>query len=130
MNVKSYLGPQFTLEYDVFQPDGAYPLGLFLYVGNDRSQIFTNATSSEFQGPVRFAGSLSEAAHNSYNGHWHHIAIAYKKPQIKVYVDQNRVLVVPDTQIAPDSVGFGGIGAQDHPLVFRNVRIASGGSMN
>jgi outer membrane protein OmpA-like peptidoglycan-associated protein len=130
VKLKSYLGPEFTVEYDVFQAPGAYGLSVFFFQGGDRSQLSTSASESEFQGPVRFAGSLPEAARGSYEGKWHHIAISYRKQQIKVYVDQNRVLVVPDTKMVPDSIGMGGIGSQDHPLVFRNIRIASGGSMN
>jgi hypothetical protein len=38
---------------------------------------------------------------------WHHVAIACKNHQLKVYVDQYRVLVVPDTKDDFYSLGFG-----------------------
>jgi outer membrane protein OmpA-like peptidoglycan-associated protein len=52
-------------------------------------------------------------------------------PGDKIYIDQYRVLVVPDTgDFKPATVAFGGIGDSDNPLVFKNVRVASGGGMN
>src|SRR5579875_1909821 len=49
---------------------------------------------------------------------------------MKVYFDQYRVLYVPDTKFAPQSITFGGDPRPNTPVVFRNVRIASGGGMN
>ena len=54
----------------------------------------------------------------------------YRKPQMKIYVDQYRVLTVPDAKFAPQSLVFEGIGDQEKPITFRNVRVASGGGMN
>ena len=61
---------------------------------------------------------------------WHHAALAFKKNQMKCYIDQYRVLVIPDVGFQPKSVRFGGIGSPEAPLIFKNVRIASGGGMN
>jgi OmpA-OmpF porin, OOP family len=76
---------------------------------------------------AEYKGSSAE----DFNDKWHHAAIAWKKNQVKVYIDQYRALVVPDTgDFKPASVAFGGIGDSDTPIVFKNVRIASGGGMN
>src|ERR1051326_7795855 len=54
-----------------------------------------------------------------------------KGNQIKCYVDQYRVLVMPDLGGAKISkVQVGGIGGTETPLVITNFRIASGGNMN
>src|SRR4030095_128742 len=50
--------------------------------------------------------------------------------QIKVYLDEQRVLVVPNSNISPASVGFGGIGDQEKPIIIKSIRIAEGGGMN
>jgi OmpA-OmpF porin, OOP family len=47
-----------------------------------------------------------------------------------VYVDQFRVLSVPDMHNKFSSIAAGGIGDPDHPLVYTNFRVASGGNMN
>ena len=61
---------------------------------------------------------------------WHHCAMIFKNGQLKCYVDQYRVLVMPNTNIAPTSFGFEGIGNQDNPIIFNNFRLAAGGNMN
>jgi outer membrane protein OmpA-like peptidoglycan-associated protein len=72
----------------------------------------------------------NSAAIDNFYDKWHHLAIAYKDKQIKVYADQNRVLVVPDCECTPAWVQFGGIGSSDNPMKFTNVKIAEGGGMN
>src|SRR6185437_1897998 len=67
----------------------------------------------------------------AYKNTWHHIAIAVKGSQLKLYEDQYRVLVIPDMgAFKADTLGFGGIGDADNPIIFKNVRIATGGGMN
>jgi outer membrane protein OmpA-like peptidoglycan-associated protein len=61
---------------------------------------------------------------------WHHAALAYKSGQIKCYVDQYRVLVIPQCGFMPQAVLFGGIGSKVTPVCFTNVRITTGGNMN
>ena len=76
-------------------------------------------------------GSLpKDAQYDAYMERWHHIAIAYKNQQLKVYIDQNRAIVVPNCHCKPVSVRLGGIGQQEHPIKFTNVRIANGGNQN
>ena len=67
---------------------------------------------------------------NNFDNKWHHVAIAFKNHQLKVYIDQNRTLAVPDTKEDYQSVTFAGIGSEQSPIIFKNVRIASGGNMN
>jgi outer membrane protein OmpA-like peptidoglycan-associated protein len=73
--------------------------------------------------PASFGG-------DDFHDAWHHVAVAVKGTQLKVYVDQYRVLVVPDSGISVKNLELGGIGSQDHPLIFTNFRLASGGGMN
>jgi OOP family OmpA-OmpF porin len=61
---------------------------------------------------------------------WHHIAIAYKNNQVKVYVDQYRVLVAPNLGTKPHAFDIEGIGDVNTPIIIANVRVANGGGMN
>ncbi len=127
IKVKSYLTDQFTLEFDymtggdqngvnVFfeqaDPDGAQII-VFGENGNVKTSYFQNELSGEYNGD--FNASI-----------WHHCAMAYKSHQIKCYVDQNRVLVIPNCGFTPTGIKMGGI-AQ---LRFKNVKLADGGGMN
>lgn len=134
MTNKTYLGPQFTIEYDTFFEAGAYPTLVFLETGDNESIISVNDSEADYSNGAdsySLSGSLPTAiSSDNYHDKWHHIAIAAKNKQLKVYVDQYRVLTVPDMHTQPESMRMGGIGAQDTPLIFRNVRVASGGGMN
>ncbi len=132
----SYLGDTFTIEFDMYPKAGGFEKVICfvrgkdgdddkeanLEVGHDTAlNGLDNDLSSEYKG-----GSSEDFVNK-----WHHAAIAWKSGQLKIYIDQYRVLVVPDTgKFKPASVAFGGIGDADNPIVFKNVRVASGGGMN
>ncbi len=128
----SYLTDPFTVELDYFI-QREHPRGIHVFfmcadkrrVGiefGERGQVSTSYFPREFSN--NFPGEEDLA------GKWHHAAIIFKNGQMKCYVDQYRVLILPNTQITPVSVKFGGIGGQDAPIIFKNIKIASGGSMN
>ncbi|HTV10152.1 MAG TPA: OmpA family protein [Candidatus Aquilonibacter sp.] len=132
MKTKAYLSDQFTVEYDLYANPGAYALIVEMENGGESAhyQVGRSDASYEADG-VHLEGALPPAIRDdAFDNKWHHIAVVYRKPQMKIYVDQYRVLTVPDAKFAPQSVVFEGIGDQEKPITFRNVRIASGGGMN
>jgi OmpA-OmpF porin, OOP family len=142
MSNRSYLGNEFTIEFDTYMGNtSTYPMMVFFRLPNNESDadasITLNKTEVSFDNTIEganshsFSGNLPAAiADDIYLAKWHHIAIGYKNNQLKIYVDQYRVLSVPDAKIAPGSITFGGLGAQDAPLIFSNVKVAQGGSQN
>ncbi|MFI5156314.1 MAG: OmpA family protein [Chitinophagales bacterium] len=133
---KSYLGNQFTVEYDVYNPEnGAYGLMVFFRDGEANElanvQVAPGEAAYSYTESRNLNASLpAEIKDENFMNHWHHVAIAYNNKQIKVYVDQFRVLTVPDGDIAPLTLGIEGIGDQNNPIIFKNFRVASGGNMN
>ena len=127
MMQQSYLSGQFTVEFDYVAGGDFNGVNLFFaqadpnagqYIafkenGNVATSYFQNELSAEYKG-------------NFAAGAWHHCAVAYKDHQIKCYVDQNRVLVIPNCGFTPTGIKLGGI-AQ---LKFKNVKLAEGGGMN
>ena len=132
VKTKTYLGPQYTIEYDTFGTSGSYPLIVFLTSGDSTAEVKSGFSEAEYNTEgVSLSGTLPAAIRGeSYENHWHHIALAIKNHQLKVYVDQYRVLTVPDMKFTAEAFKVGGIGDQEHPIVFRNIRVASGGGMN
>ena len=58
---------------------------------------------------------------------WHHIAVAYKDKQMKIYLDQNRIYVIPEVKDA----GLNKFGVRvAGKCVVTNIRLAQGGGMN
>ncbi len=138
MKEKAYLPKEFTLEYDYYQTPGAY--GLKFWFENAEGgeviqcQADRDGASASFQvnGEGRdLAGNVPEELRSeSFNNKWHHIAFILKGRSIKLYIDQFRVLTIPQNTAVPVRVLFGGIASQDEPLIFKNVRIAEGGAAN
>jgi OmpA-OmpF porin, OOP family len=135
MKSKSYLSNAFTVEFDLYNRDNnAYGLLLFLRDAdnNDLGNVQVTPTEASFSSESKsVSGALpAELAEENFKNKWHHVAVAYKNKQIKVYLDQSRVLVIPNSDITPVALGFGGIGDQTNPIIFDNVKFAEGGGMN
>ena len=138
MKQKAYLPKEFTLEYDYYQTPGAYGL-VVMFNNADGAQVMSVAASrgsASIQFQVNeegreLGGSMpAELQDDNFNNRWHHVAFIVKGRSLKLYVDQFRVANVPNNTAVPTSVVFGGIGAQEDPLIFKNVRIAEGGGAN
>ena len=68
---------------------------------------------------------------DNFKDNWHHASMVKKGSQIKCYIDQYRVLVVPDCGIfQPISLEMGGVADEKNHIIFKNFRFASGGGMN
>ncbi len=139
MKNTNYLTDNFTVELDYFANNGAdcgYGTMVFFVNNEDDSKAinlgrYKSASSDYFPNGTGINGTEVKQSDEDFWNHWHHFAIAYKKPQMKVYVDQTRVLVIPDITFTPLSLQFGGAaGGDECPNSIANVRIASGGRMN
>ena len=138
MKNKTYLPKDFTLEFDHYQTPGAY--GLNVWFKNADNAEVVSALVYKAEVTVKYQGSdggrelsatmPAEIAGDNYINRWHHVAMIVKGRTIKLYVDQFRVINIPVNTGVPASVSFGGIGNQDDPLIFKNVRIAEGGGAN
>ncbi|MBL0135321.1 MAG: OmpA family protein [Chitinophagaceae bacterium] len=144
IKIPTYLTDTFTIEFDNYCQSGYGP-ELFFFNSDDDSKgndmeiakimfcegnnwtgIFAKA-KTQFNGfsaqyPVAIQGV------NYYNK-WHHIAITYKNKRLKVYVDQYRVLSMPDFGVSPKSIAFKADGIPNGPIIIANLRIANGGGM-
>ena len=138
MKTDTYLATDtFTVEFDFFTQPGAYnSVGVRLWdpKNEDQNNSSTDGQNSVFIGYECTAGGLSgtypEDAGSFNNNKWHHIAIARKGRQLKVYEDQYRVLNVPVFKGNTYAINFVGIGDQDKPIMLNNIRIALGGNFN
>ncbi len=129
MTTTNYLTDPFTVEFD-FLPNGGYDPMIRIVddKGENRDIHFGHSVGTSYF-PSDFSGNTigSDA---DYFGKWHHAALIYKNGQLKAYLDNTRALVVPQCGFVPLNLKMGGIGADDKPITFKNVRIASGGAAN
>ena len=138
MKTKSYLTDPFTIEFDYF-PNGASsnPVVFLGYKNKDGNNTEANidfttrgGVETSYLPRKDFSADYPNENDNTFFNKWHHCALIYKNNQLKCYVDQYRILVIPNIGMVPTSFGFGGIGDMNNPIVFTNVRAAEGGNMN
>jgi OOP family OmpA-OmpF porin len=126
-----YLEDPFTVEFDFYPQAGGYEaVNVFFKTEEDDSKFIVfgkEVKTSYFENDL---SATTPGDPEAFDGRWHHGALVYAKDQIKCYIDQSRVLVVPRTGFKPQAVRFGGIADSEHPLLLRNIRIANGGGMN
>jgi len=132
---KIYLKQPFTIEYDTYFVPTAYALQVFFEAGENEASLAIGKSTVEYSagGGSNYSLSANLPApifEDKYVNTWHHIALAVKDKQLKVYVDQYRVLTVPDMHMTPVSLRMGGLATADGPLIFSSFRLASGGGMN
>jgi len=132
----SYLGETYTVEYDFYPKAGGYEKCIVFIkgkIGDDAREanlvIGHDISLESIEHDLN--AEMKAVSSEDYVNKWHHIAVVVKNHQLKVYEDQYRVFVQPDMgDFKADSVAFGGIGDADNPIVFKNVRVATGGGMN
>jgi OOP family OmpA-OmpF porin len=137
MKTDNYLASDtFSVEFDFYTQPGAWnQVGIRLWDpknnqqgqdagGDDYGAVFVG-NSCRSNG---LSGSYPEESFDK--NRWHHIAVARKGNQLKVYEDQYRVLNVPVFKGKSYALNFVGIGDQDKPIMLKNIRIAQGGSFN
>lgn len=127
---KNYVSDPFTVEFDYYS-NGSYSPVVFLQTDQgERDVAFSGSGGVSTSYFTHDFSSPFPDNNANLNNKWHHAALIYKNKQIKCYVDQYRVLVIPNCGFTVDSLEFGGIGGQDNPITFTNIKIANGGNMN
>ncbi len=129
MTTANYLTDPFTVEFDYLPTGGYDPLVRFMDATNNNHELTFSHTLSTSNFPKDFSGN-AVGSDQDYFGKWHHAALIYKNGQLKAYLDNTRALVVPQCGFVPVNLKIGGIGDNDKPITFKNVRIASGGNAN
>ncbi|WP_198174773.1 OmpA family protein [Spirosoma arboris] len=138
MKNKNYLPKEFTLEYDYYQTPGAYGLRFWFEDAEGHEVIQCQADRDGAAATYMvndesrtLGGNMPEELKSAnFDDRWHHVAFILKGRSIKMYIDQFRVLTVPQNTAVPTRFIFGGIASQNEPLIFKNLRIAEGGGAN
>lgn len=127
---KGYMPADFTAEFDFYANEGYFPLLLFVTTDGSTENIQFGEEVNTGYFPKDLSATFP-GDRDHFRNKWHHAAMVKKGSQIKCYVDQFRVLVIPDCgPFAATGIEVGGIGDQTNPIIFKNFRLAAGGGMN
>jgi len=136
---EDYLPEEFTIEFDAyFNEDhgGSY----HLYLGDYKNQRNLDKTYSLGKKYIRIyknSADGSDIEQNYYPGYksgiydktpkWRHVAISFNKRALKVYLDDARVLNIPNLGYNPTGFSFGKQSVDGkNPGYTKNIRIAKG----
>ena len=126
----NYLPDDFTVEFD-FLPNNGYNIVLLFSTATESRNIDFGKSVSTGYFKNDFSADYPGYDEKTYENHWHHAAMIKRGNQIKCYEDQYRILVIPDCgECKVTKLEMGGIGSTENPLIFKNFRLAAGGSMN
>lgn len=136
MKKKNYLPDDYTIEFDTWL-DAAYDsnlgIGIAFHVNGEKvGQLETSNSQFVLHFPEgKLSADLPKSlANEQYFNKWHHISIAVKGAQMKVYCDQYRVLVVPDCHFNAEAISVTGDASEGMNMLFKRFKLASGGNMN
>ncbi len=145
METSNYLPEVFTIEFDAYFNEvikanyyQEYKLRLWEGSGShgedgnvyDPIKIFRHEIRFRNikNGHVKNLGGEDAALDDKASG-WRHIAIAFNKRSLKIFIDQYRVLNIPNLGFKPKMFSVGGESSQskDDIIAIKNIRIAEGG---
>lgn len=142
MNKEKYLPEVFTLEFDayfdkayhtyqnyriLFYPGvagGAQVAGGYLYPlqirmnGAEIRKVEEGNNTRHYEKYGEITGNIPG---------WKHIAISYNKRALKVFIDEDRVLNIPNIDIDPSVLSIQAYTVGDMTRAIKNIRIAEGG---
>ena len=142
MESEEYLPEVFTLEFDAYFHDLASKRSQSYYIqfwttpqnrprGKDGKAIqpITFKWNTALMGAFRGKTEKSNEARKNWTGRWKHIAIAFNKRSLKVYLDEIRVLNIPNLGFKPKLFAIGS--SYDDRYIdiaaIKNIRLAEGG---
>ncbi|MFD3000777.1 OmpA family protein [Pontibacter toksunensis] len=136
MKTKDWVPETFTIEFDIFfdsdNPNVAYEVYLL-----DDSKNYSESLHGHFWDPidirangVRFKtfGTQSEELEAAgIKSQWRHVAIAFNKRSMKVYLDQYRLINIPNVTGKPTGLRIAVDKRIDANTMVKNIFIAEGG---
>jgi outer membrane protein OmpA-like peptidoglycan-associated protein len=137
----AYLTDSFSIEFDNYSINDFGPQIWFYktvedakssnaeqvkIIFNERNGFYTlNIRTKDHQNEqtVRYPEAIG---YDKYRNKWHHIAIAYKAKRLKIYVDEYRVLSIPELDLNATALAFIGDGTPKDPVIITNFKLAQG----
>lgn len=128
-----YLPEKFTIEFDIYFEQ--YPAYYYIYLYD---QIAENGRSPEqLNNSGRILVRYNSAKLTNYEGEiegvrdtdlplWRHVAISFNIRSLKLYLDENRVLNIPNLKANPKGLSLEAKKYGESTMMVKNVKIAEG----
>lgn len=147
MDSKNYLPKVFTIEFDAyFKPFHgpayqSYRINLwngsqaYKYTSEDKKSYCRSLIVKKHGASLKCNESGENRKYEFYDSSqnsnkdpkWQHIAIAFNKRSLKVFIDENRVLNIPNLGFQPEAFVLSVFAPYKELSAIKNIRIAKGG---
>ncbi len=135
-----YLPEKFTIEFDAYLSHRTSNYSIMLW---DKGESFHKPSELGdigiievgYEQGARYDGgrlhrNLPKESQKAYP-HWRHVAISFNVRALKIYMDQDRLLMLPNIKGNPISISLKGSTYDsghtgDYPTMIKNIRIAEG----
>ncbi|MEI6346903.1 MAG: OmpA family protein [Bacteroidota bacterium] len=133
MKIKDYLPEEFTIEFDYLMTSSTQRAYHLFFIGdggkgtNGRIQFHGKEVS--FSNPKKASTTIKGDINATFLKGWKHAAISFNKRALKVYIDDQRVLNIPNIEDSFKSfnIAIGNAGsATEAETVIKNIRVAKG----
>ena len=119
MKTKNYLPDQFTVEFDAY----------FHNKGNE-GYYLSSTTGLSIRLNIAggsYGGTNYKATKTQHEAGWRRFAIAINKRAMKIYINGERLVSIPNLRKKPTDMQFGALANATRPAMITNIRIAEGG---
>jgi len=128
---KDYLPDVFTVEFDIYRPANGNRLKVFFYDQKNQKNSYQDELEINLnRADYKEITSEYDSGKDGEEGNWIHISIAHTNGQLKVYLDENRLLNIPRMDENPTGISIQPYFA-DHAngktWYMKNFRLAEGG---
>jgi len=135
-----YLPEKFTIEFDMYLSHRTSNYGILFW---DKGESYHSPSELGEIGIIevgyeqgasydggRMRRNLPKESQKPYP-HWRHVAISFNVRALKIYIDQDRLLMLPNIKGNPMSISLKGSTYDysqtgDYPTMIKNIRIAEG----
>ena len=135
-----YLPEEFTIEFDAWFESNEY-ISYYIWFADKKYQQYD---SELWRSSLRISPNLAKYKkykgmypgksygwENDDNSFWRHVAISFNRRALKVYLDDARVLNIPNMEINPTGItiaidNFGTVGVKGYNRFIKNTRVAEG----
>ncbi len=128
-----YLPEEFTIEFDCYFEKEVYSqrYSVYFYASKKQKTVLNRLvlyTNQAQYGNTDIQGIYPGASRSNIdkNARWRHIAISFNKRALKVYMDDARLLNIPNIEANPTGLTIGTTSQKSGYYFIKNVRIAKG----
>jgi len=133
IKVKDYLPEEFTIEFDYLMLSPTQRAYHVFFIGDGgkgtNGRIQFHGKNLDYSNPSKAGSTIKGDINAVFVNGWKHAAISFNKRALKVYVDDQRVLNIPNVEgsLKSFNIGIGNAGsATEAETVIKNIRVAKG----